>query len=602
MNEFALIGPDYVSESVAADSQMTQNWYLEMVESGMGKGKAALYPTPGLELLGTLTGGQGRGIHTAQGRTFAVVGSQVWEIGATAAAFGPTSSLPRFWGTIITDGNPVSICSGPNNILIASAGHLYLINTVLSGTLLELGSHQGLLGPVSQVAYADGFYFALIANSNQIQSSNPLDPGTWSGVAFTQVSVFPDNVLAIFANKRYLGVFGPTQTQVYEDFGTFPFPYGPVDGGLIDQGLAAQFSVAAIDNSVFWLGADTRGQGVVWRLNGFTPQRISTHALEYELTTFPTISDAYAFAYQEAGHSFYVLHFPSAFGGLGATRVYDCATQTWHRRAYYNLQSGLYSQHRAGFHTFNKNVHIVLDPENGNVYQQALPFVDTDGTYRFNDDAGNPIRAVRTCPHISNDDERTTYSQLQVLVESGMGPNSQGRQAPTIYRLLDAAGQLRDFGIRDNGIFSADLSVSGLPATTFFMNDQTNTSSWQITLDAHGIVQPMLQATFNPDYPPAVKFVSLDADQNWTAQLTNLGSGIGVLKALAQGAIQQGPEITLELSKDYGHSFLDFGSRECGLQGQHRARVVWNRLGQARDLVPRISTTARLRLIKGYIE
>src|SRR5690242_4130845 len=44
-----LVGPSYQSQSLAADCQRTVNWYPESIESGDGKSRIALYPTPGLK-------------------------------------------------------------------------------------------------------------------------------------------------------------------------------------------------------------------------------------------------------------------------------------------------------------------------------------------------------------------------------------------------------------------------------------------------------------------------------------------------------------------------------------------------------------------------
>ena len=42
-----------------------------------------------------------------------------------------------------------------------------------------------------------------------------------------------------------------------------------------------------------------------------------------------------AYAYQEQGHTFYVLNFPTA----GATWVWDVTTDVWHERGFWNANS-----------------------------------------------------------------------------------------------------------------------------------------------------------------------------------------------------------------------------------------------------------------------
>src|SRR4029077_11066047 len=135
-------------------------------------------------------GMRGNGLITAQGRTFAVSGGQFIELLAPAA--GPPNFTAR--GAIPNDGNPVYMAASKTQIVIVSVGTMYvftLATNVLAQVLpFNAGTGLGLLGIPAQVRYADGFFFALMANSNQIQVSNPGDGSTWQGVAQTTVSVF----------------------------------------------------------------------------------------------------------------------------------------------------------------------------------------------------------------------------------------------------------------------------------------------------------------------------------------------------------------------------------------------------------------------------
>lgn len=597
MPRFGFVAPSYRSQSVNADCQTCMNLYVETVESGQGKGPLALYCTPGLLVLYNLGNAPGRGMITAQGRTFAITGTVLWELLAPNAV---PNKINR--GAIVSDGQPVSMASGPTQVLIASAGNLYCFQLVASSTLgantlsliapFSAGTGLGLLGDVSQVSYADGFFFALIANSNQIQASNALDGSTWQGVSETQVSVFSDNVISIYENARLLWVFGPKGIQPYFDSEDFPFPYDVIEGAYIEQGLGAPFSVAKLDNSVFWLGADERGWGIVWRANGYQPVRISTHALEYEFGTYATIADAVCYAYQDQGHTFYVMNFPTA----QKTWVYDCATQMWHERGYWNIQVGKFTQSRAGFHTFNFKMHLALDPTTGLVYQQSITAYS---------DNGNPIRRLRRAPHISNEQALIFHTELQLDVEVGLGPTFQGKDTPTVFPLLDGAGFLRSFQIGENGVLEAPLNVILDPSNgaPLFINDLANATSWEITVNPQGEIQPVLQAEYSDANPQVIPFVSALGDQLWNLQLNNLGNGIAVLRTVPLGIVGRGPEVTMRYSNDGAKSFSDGRALDCGQAGETRKRVIWRRLGSARDRVYEIEMTDPVpwRIIDAYL-
>src|SRR5260370_992401 len=190
MPRFGLLGPAYRSQSVSADAQVLMNLYMESVESGMGKSSAVLYRTPGLKALYNLgaMGFRGNGLLTIGGRTFGVTGTQFTELLAPNLA-------PNFTvrGAIVNDGKPVYVAASQTQVLVVSAGNMYVFtlatNTFAQVQPFNANTGLGLLGIPAQVRYADGFFFCLFANSNQIQVSNPGDGSTWQGVAQTVVSV-----------------------------------------------------------------------------------------------------------------------------------------------------------------------------------------------------------------------------------------------------------------------------------------------------------------------------------------------------------------------------------------------------------------------------
>jgi hypothetical protein len=177
----------------------------------------------------------------------------------------------------------------------------------------------------------------------------------------------------------------------------------------MEIGCAATYSVAKLDNSVFWLGADTRGKGIVYRAKGYSGVRLSTHAVEWQIQQYANISDATAYTYQQDGHSFYVLSFPSA----NATWVYDVATGVWHERAGY--ANGDFIRQRAACQTFFNNVVTLGDYQTGELYAYDLTlFADGGRTQKW-------LRSWRALPTGTNNLTRTAQHNLQLDCESGVG-------------------------------------------------------------------------------------------------------------------------------------------------------------------------------------
>jgi hypothetical protein len=422
MARFGLIGPSYRSQSLTADCQTTMGWYLETIESQYGKAAMALYPTPGQSLFATLPdGGPLRGELEINGRAFAVSNRNFCEV------------FPNGTFTVIAqianDDLPVSMVASPQQILIASAGSLYVYQiqstpnsaNILAGAFYQVPSGTftapgGASLPL-QVEYIDGFFLVLLKNSQTIYISTPLDATSWPGLQQITVSVFSDNVQGMIQNQRQLYVYGRKRSTTYYDSGSANiFDVNP--SGTVENGMVSNFGMCRLDNSVFWLDQDERGSGIVRRYSGFTPTRVSNHAIEFAMQGYATISDCVVYPYQDQGHSFAVFYFPTA----NKTWVYDAATGQWHERGYWNEVAGMFSAHKSWNHMLAFGKHLVGDPTSGNIYQMAIPSVAVGGGYNFVTDSGNPIVRQRRSPHISVENKWMFHNELVLDVETGLGP------------------------------------------------------------------------------------------------------------------------------------------------------------------------------------
>lgn len=414
MARFGFCNGTYQSISPVIDAEFTMNFYLEQPESSGARTSMALIGTPGLSLFTDLDGKVCRGGITLNSRAFEVVDGNLWEIFTT----GGDSSLNR--GSIANDNLPVSMAaasSNANQILIASAGIAYTYD-LGSNTVTPVAALSGI--EISEVAYLDGFYIALLRNSNKIMASSPLDSTTWPGASATVVSVYPDNVTGMQVMNEQLYLLGVRASIPYSDSGASPFPLAAnTAAGVIQMGLGSQFSKVLLDNTTYFLGQDDRGGRMFWKFSGYTPVRVSTFAVEYALNSYTTVSDCIAYGYQEAGHSFAVFYFPTA----NATWVYDVASGQWHQRGQWDGVK--FNAHPTCNHIYMYGKHLVGDPHSGKIYSMSLS--------NFSDNGDN-IRRVRRSPAISNELTWITHNFVQVDVATGLGP-----QPP----LLDGNGEPR---------------------------------------------------------------------------------------------------------------------------------------------------------------
>ena len=393
-----ILGSAYVTRSVnAADSRMINLFPETMPEDAGGKTSAFLQRAPGLRSLATIGTGPIRGLHSYNGYMYVASGDSLYKV--------DTSYHAVLLGALSNDG-PVSMADNGTQLFIACNGPSYIYNNTTNafGQITD----SDFTGAVT-VSYLDGYFIYIEPNSQLVWSTAILDGTSIDPLDFASAEGSPDNLVSSIADHSEEWLFGTNSVEVWYNAGNAGFPLQRIQGAFMEIGCAAAFSVAKLDNSVFWLGADTRGKGIVYRAKGYSGARVSTHAVEWQIQQYANISDATAYTYQQDGHAFYVLSFPSA----NATWVYDVATNVWHERAGYS--NGGFTRQRAACQTFfNDNV-ILGDYQTGEIYSYDLTlFTDGGRTQKW-------LRSWRALPPNTNNLRRTTQHTLQLDCESGVG-------------------------------------------------------------------------------------------------------------------------------------------------------------------------------------
>jgi len=415
-----ILGSAYVARSVnAADNRMV-NLFPEIVPEA-GKEPAFLNRAPGLKFLATIGNGPIRGLWAfspQDGVAFVVSGTELYKI--------DNSYTSTLLGSVAGSG-PVSMSDNGTQLFIAANGPSYIYNNT-KGAFGQI-TDPDFPGAVT-VCYLDGYFvFNELNNSQNMWVTSLLDGTSIDPLEYKPTDASPDGLVAVVSNFREVWAFGTNSIEVWYDSAATDFPLDRIQGAFNELGCAAPFSIAKMDNGLFWLGRDRRGQGIVYRANGYTGQRISTHAIEWQIQQYGDISDAIAYTYQQDGHSFYVLIFPTG----NATWVYDAATEAWHERA--GWINGDFIRHRSNCQMAFNNQVVVGDFENGNLYAFDLD------VYADNGNIQKWLRSWRALPTGQNNLKRTSHHTLQLDCESGVGLNlGQGSDPQIMLRWSDDAG------------------------------------------------------------------------------------------------------------------------------------------------------------------
>lgn len=407
MSDPGFVGPTYEAPSITQDDQLTLNWYPQTDPQknpgtkALGvpgdRGVTALYPTPGLLLKTSLAYGEVRGLYTPTGGNtmLAVSGATVYSINS---AFAATSV-----GTLSSISGQVSITDNGVSAYLVDGANRYTYN-LTTGAFATIA--DGAFTGGDKCGIVDSFIYYNRPNTSQWGCTNVLS--TVSGASnFASMVGSPNNIISIFETSREIFVLGEKYSEWWANVGTFPFPFQVNPGASTQHGCLAKYSLARLGESFAFLAKDDRGIGIVVKMEGYSPQRISNFAVEDAIAKYATVSDAIAYSYQQAGHEFYVLIFPSA----DVTWIYDLASGMWHKRGWMDTK-GVVHRHRSNCCAVFQGQVIVGDWQNGKLYQ----FSQTNYT-----DDGIAIRCVRRATHLTSDLKRVFYNSLQLQFQPGVG-------------------------------------------------------------------------------------------------------------------------------------------------------------------------------------
>lgn len=394
MSAFPFIGQAYQSRSTNIEAQECVNLYLEADPAG----RNALIGTPGTTLFATVGTGPIRGIYKPPiGDVIVASGTGIYRLKADGSS--------TLLGSI---GSSTGVVSMADNGLA-----VVIVDGSAAGYTVSLTSYS--FAPISSpafygsdnVSFLDGRFIFNRPRTGQFYVSD-LYATTFNALYFATAEASPDNIISHIVDHREIWLLGDLTGEIWFNSGAPQFPYERLQGATIETGCAASHSLCRMDNTVVWLGKDEKGQGIVWQAKNYSPARISTHAIEYAIASYFVISDAIGYVYQQEGHTFYVLTFPTA----QKTWVYDAATLSWHQRAYLDPAIGQI-RHRSNCHAFGYGRNLVGDYQNGNVY-----VFDLNATT----DNGAAIKWTRSCaPLQSPDFDFVYFKSLQIDFETGVG-------------------------------------------------------------------------------------------------------------------------------------------------------------------------------------
>src|SRR5574343_11912 len=361
------IGGSYQTDLNSLSCQLSDNLYLEKFEGDGGYANAILRSIEG----------------TTSAAVFGTSG-----VGCRGLYWSSTGPAPYY--------EPQLYAAFNNKIYrVDSSMEAHLIGTVGDNSTTIKFAESG--GANSMLCVADGYniyvcpFSAFNGDLNYQKAENQSD--------------FINGLVAV---NGLLWIFGPRSYQIYQVQNDQFNPFITVDTAGSQIGCKAPKSIVTIGNQIFWLGSSNAGENVIYMGNGTSNiSRISTNAIEREISKMLDSTDAIGQTWTRNGHTFYSITFPTA----DKTYVYDLSTATWHNRSTRDRLLNIQHLWEPQFATLAYG-NIVFGTYNG----QHLVYLDED---KFTEYDGRPIVRTRISPVLISNFSDVILNEFELEIGSG---------------------------------------------------------------------------------------------------------------------------------------------------------------------------------------
>ena len=406
----------YVSDSLPLSNQRCLNAYVDIPQAAT-LSDAILKGTPGITQVAT-SGTErqtNRGSHVKDGLPYFVNGEVLYRLDKTVSGLG----TDLFTLVPLGDIPGVAMCSFADNgkqlIILDTLGAGYIVDES-AGTVFQAITDIDFTttnGTPQYVVYVDSF-FVVTTDAKKIIKSAANDGLVWSALDFASAAADPDAIVAPIVVKNKLMITGTETIEGFDNLGLSGFPFQR-NGLFVQKGCFAPLSLVNINDNLMFIGGGVDESPAIWTLNGSTPQKVSTTAIDEKLQTFTQaeIAQSFAVSYAQAGAYFVEFSLPSV------TFVYDIITQLWHERESQIIVGEGRTQnirHRVNALSTAYGRIFVADSQDGRIGVLSL---DTYTEY------GNPILRAFALQPFADMGNSISVNSVELTMESGVGNEAQ---------------------------------------------------------------------------------------------------------------------------------------------------------------------------------
>lgn len=270
----------------------------------------------------------------------------------------------------------------------SSAGSEPTWPTTIGNTVVDSGitwTCQGEYGgfPTPHIPtprFIDGYMLLPLASSMDIYNSDVDNIYGWGSSNFISAEMWPDNIVGLARQNNQILAFGTYSSEFFYDAANASgSPLARNEGTVLQIGCAAPYAVYENERFCIFVGQSESGGRAVWQIEGFSPKKVSTEAIERVLDSEgSSITTAAGYGLRTKGHLFYIINLTSC------TLVYDVEEKVWHEWSTNN--SGSHVAFKYNYQTDPLNgTSVLLHNTDGYLYILSQTAYDDAGTSILSD-------------------------------------------------------------------------------------------------------------------------------------------------------------------------------------------------------------------------
>lgn len=268
---------------------------------------------------------------------------------------------------------------------------------------------------VTHVAFLDQFILANEVGTGRFHFADFVTtPTTWFAIDVFTAEADPDNIIALYVNKRVIHLFGTQSTEFWFDDGITPF--SRLQGTTIQRGAMSPYTTVNVNETLYFFDDRRR----LTRLSGQTPEIINT-SFDRTIQNFAQVEDTIADYVTIDGKNWVLFSFPTE----DKTLMFDLSVNYWAEWRFFDetLQQTRRFVGNAYVYARGFNQHLFGSFKTGIIFEMKSDFFD---------DSGNQIRFEKTTGFIDYDtpDNKKRSYRLTMRFKTGVGIGLGGNTEP----------------------------------------------------------------------------------------------------------------------------------------------------------------------------